>query len=295
MPAFDELTPASYAGIGFAVTRWEVRGSGRVHLHQYPHSPGGQNEKLGRDPYEIEFDAVFSTNDPAHPGAFPDNLNVVRVLLEQQEAGPVVVPHLGTIPCVPIDWVETGDPARMRDGVRMRLRFREDSEEAVSLESLVSTTYSSLDGAIELVVSEIEPLEEPEPDLFEAVEGLLNEVQGVMDQVELMGDLASAKIEGLTSKIQQIDASFDALTEPENHGLVGALHDLGAALIKTRDDVRRSSRPTTSYTVPVEMSIAQVSTAIYGTTARASEILLMNAVTDAFAIPEGTTLRVYND
>lgn len=290
MSAFDELRIASFAGISFAVTRWSVRGRGRSHTHEYPKSPGGQPEKLGRGLYEIEFDAVFSTNDPAHPGAFPDDLNTIRILFEKQETGRIVVPHLGELPGYAIDWSEDADPARMRDGVRMKMKFLEDSEEELSLEKLVTSDYVS--GKAYLLLDAIKPIKEAEPDLFESLEGAANEAIGAMDQVEAVGAQTSAKFEGVVSKVNQIDAKFSALSDPENWALTRALHDFGVAVIEKIEDLGREFGPHASYVTPTVMSVVQVSFAVYGDTTHAVDILKANDISDAFSIPEGTTLKV---
>jgi len=295
MSPFDELQPASFAGLGFAVTRWSVKGGYRHHLHEYPGSPGGQDEGIGRRSYTVEYDAVFSANDPVHgPLAFTDTLNQIRILFEKGEIGPLVVPHLGTIDARCIDWDEQADPTRMRDGIRMKMSFLEISEEELSIDDVIQTTSSSLFNKIELVMAAIAPLELEEPDLFESIEGAMNEVQGVLDQVELAGDQLGAKIAGVTSKIQQIEASASELGDPDNFAVGRALRDLGATLISSGEKVAAVIAPTTSYVTTSEMSVTEVSIVVFGDTSHAVDILQSNrsVIDDAFAIPEGTTLRV---
>lgn len=296
--AFDDLQKASFAGIGFAVTRWSVKGRGREHLHQYPGSPGGQNEKLGRDLYRVEFDAVFSANDPMNLVddvlAFTDELNMIRILFEKQESGPLVIPHLGTIQAHATDWDEEADPVHMRDGVRMKMSFLEDSEEELSIDDVIQNTTSSLASAVELFVDEIAPLEIEEPDLFESLEGMANEVQGVLDQVELAGDQLGAKIAGVSSKMEQLDASVSELGDPENYGVTRALHNMGVALAAKGEAVAQAVAPASSFVTPKVMSATEVSIAVFGDTSHAVDILKSNrgVIDDAFAIPSGTTLKV---
>lgn len=288
--AFDELQRSGFAGIGFAVTRWSVKGGLRHHPHEYPGSPGGQVEGLGRKLYQIEFDALFSTNDPAYEGAFPDNLNTIRTLFENGEVGPIIVPHLGTLQGKAIDWDEQADPTRMRDGVRMKMVFTEDSEEDSGVDELVTTTHVTAQA--ELLIESIPPLEEREPDLFESLEGLANEAVGLMDQAELMGDMAGAKLEGIVSKANQIDQKFSALADPENHGIGRALRDLAVAVIVKIEQLGREFGPHGTYTTPRLMAVTEVSVAVYGDTSHAVDILKANPIEDAFAIPEGTELKV---
>lgn len=294
--AFDELQPSSFAGIGFAVVGWTIKGGIRQHAHEFPGSPGGQIEKLGRRLYQFMFDAIFSANDPVHSAeelAFPVTLQTIRVLFEKQESGPLVIPTLGTMNCVCTDWEETADPAHMRDGVRMKLTFTEDSEEELSIDDVITATASSLANKLELVLEAIAPLEETEPDLFESIEGAMNEVQGVIDQVNLAGDQLGAKIAGVTSKMQQLDESVSELGDAEQWPVTRAIHDLGATLIEYGKSVEAAVNPPSSYTTPKLMSATEVSIALYGDTVHTADILKANraVINDAFAIPEGTELK----
>jgi prophage DNA circulation protein len=298
MSALDELQRWSFAGIGFSALRWSVKCGIRSHAHEYPGSPGGQIEKLGRRLIQTTVDAVFSANDPARDGVvephFPGKWNELVLLFEKGETGPLVIPTLGTIEtAICLDWDHEVDPARMRDGIRAKLFFTEDSEEELSVSDVIQATASSLANKLELLLEEIAPLEEPEPDLFESIEGLCNEVQGVLDQAELANDQLGAKIEGVTGKMQQLDESISELGDPENWAVTRALHDMGATLVAYGQAVAQAFSPPTTYVTPKLMSVTEVSIALYGDTSAAMELLKANrdVINDAFAIPEGTTLK----
>jgi hypothetical protein len=59
---FDQLQAASFAGYIFPWSRIRVSCSLRDHVHIYPHAPGGQPEKLGRNLYEFHFTCPFHQN-----------------------------------------------------------------------------------------------------------------------------------------------------------------------------------------------------------------------------------------
>lgn len=179
----------------------------------------------------------------------------------------------------------------MRDGIRMKIGFLEDSEEAFSVDDVVSTSASSLFNKLELLLDAIAPLEETEPDLFESLEALGNEVQGALDQVELAGDQLGAKIGGVTSKIEQIDASVSELGDAENWPVTRALHDMGVTLGAYAETIGRTIATRTSYVTPKVMSVLEVSIAVYGDTSRAMNILKANPIEDAYSIPADTTLK----
>jgi prophage DNA circulation protein len=295
MPAFDELQLTSFAGIEFAVSDLSVKGGIREHVHEYPGAPGGQPEKMGRKLYTIEVTATFSTNSPYYPGAFPDSLNALRLLFEQEVTDKLVIPHIGTIDAYAVDWEEALDMRRMRDGAKTKFVFREDSQNLTLVESLVVVGYTSIKTMIEAVRDAMDDAGMEEDDLFESMDELANDFQAVGDQVELAGNQVSSKIDSVKSNIDKIDATVSQLSDPEGWPVVRALHDLGNVLISLRKDTMRKARPIKSYTTPKEMTVLDVARAVYGDQSRALEVLMLNPIADAFAIPDGTRLQVYAD
>ena len=82
MPLFDNLERASFAGYAFPVSDVEVTGGLRDHVHEYPHSPGGAPEKLGRKLYEFSFTSPMLAGFPRYPKLWPETAASLRIVFE---------------------------------------------------------------------------------------------------------------------------------------------------------------------------------------------------------------------
>lgn len=288
---FAQLQRASFLGIDFAVSRMSVKGSQRHHVHEFRHQAGGQPEKLGRKLYQFEFDAVFSSVTPLYPNAWPGDLFALRTIFEGGLTGDLVVPTIGTIQAFCTDWPTEADFARRRDGETAKLSFLEDSENANLTEDFLNVGLSDL--STKKMDALVEVKGPKWVDAFASVTQLANEVQTMKDQVDLAGEQIADKCKQVEVGCQRLDESFTELNDPANHQIAAALHDLGVAAINLGADILRKGNPITTFILPAQMAISDVSTALYGDTSKAMELLRMNMIEDALAIPNGTTLRVY--
>lgn len=288
---FAQLQRASFGGIDFAVSRMSVKGSQRHHVHEFRHQAGGQPEKLGRKLYSFEFDCFFSSVTPLYPNAWPGDLFALRTVFELGITGDLVVPTIGTIKAFCTDWPTEADFGRRRDGETAKLTFLEDSEEV----NLIGDKLNV--GLTDLSTKKMEKLVEVKGpkwiDAFAAVTKLANEVQTMKDQVDLRGEQIADKCKQVQVGCQRLDESLDGLNDPVNHQIAAALHDLGVAAINLGADILRKGNPITTFILPARMAISDVSTALYGDTSKAMDLLRMNLIEDALSIPSGTTLRVY--
>lgn len=290
MVAFDEFLPASFAGLEFAIEGCEVRGGLRDHLHEYPHSDLTQPEKLGRRPYTIEMSCIFTTNSFLYEHGFPDTINALRVLFDSGITDALHVPHIGTMQAYAVDWSDSMDPRRMRSGVRTKITFREDTGEIASPYK-VAVTYSGIRARIEAVLADATALEDP--DLLESLDDAFNQIDALGDQANLAANQVASKIDSVSSKVQKIDEMASSLSDPAAWPVVRSLHNLGVALSDLKADTQQKSKPTKSFTTPKLMGVSDVARDLYGDSARAVEVLQLNAIDDAFAIPANTTLTVY--
>ena len=62
---------------------------------------------------------------------------------------------------------------------------------------------------------------------------------------------------------------------------------------RLRKDVLRQAIPLVPFITPTVMTVADVSRALYGSTAKAAELLRLNAFDDPFRIPAGTSVKAY--
>lgn len=288
---FDQLQRAAFDGIEFACSKVSVKGGMRDHVHEYVHLPGGQPELLGRKLYTISFEATFSSETPLYPNAWPGDLSDLRDRFEQGVKSDLVIPTIGTIKAYAIDWDIDTDFKSMRDGEKMRMTFREDAEEALLIDSVVNVNTPDISfaaAALELEASEL-GLE----DFFTSVLNLANEVNALKDQVELQSEILSDKVGQLTSAVQRLDETLDVLDDPPHYKVTRALHDLGNAAIGLQANILKHSNPIALFVTPLRMSVSDVAAALYGGTELAVQLLKMNPINDAFNIPAGTSLRVY--
>lgn len=287
---FSELQIASFDRIRFVTTRVAIKGGLRDHVHEFPHSPGGKPERLGRKLYTIEMDAHFSVNTPDYPNAWPVDLAELRERFEQQKVRTLVIPTIGAIQAYAFDWDQEWT-TKNNSGEACRFVFREDQDDAALASSVVSIQYQSLrpKAAALVALAEAEDI----GDFFESVADLANSITTLQDQADLQGELLASKVESLANTCRQLNDSVKALQEPPHYKVRDALADLGVAAINLHEDLLQTLSPTFLFTTAAEMTILGVARAMYGTTEKAMELLKLNPIEDAFLIPANTTIRGY--
>lgn len=306
MPAaFDTLKPMSFAGIQFPFRTYRIKGAIRKHVHEYPHSPGGALEKLGRSLYEISVsvDFVQGYTHPKYKQMFTD-LGVLRGLFEDQVTENFVIPHIGTIKVCADEWTEDVVNTN-RNTVKAELKFVEDQSSAfLVLETLQVSSNALADKVDDLVVARdkamsrpdmaiigAEPI--PEHSLFSAIDSAANALLSIKDESDLYGALIVSKIDGLASLLGQADQQIQSLNEPPYWELREALHELWAATLQLGRDVQNRDEFLKEYTVPITMSVGQIAGAVYGDASRGVEIMQLNVLRDPLAVTGGTTIRYY--
>lgn len=291
----DTVQRASFFGIEFACSRYSVKGGIRDSVHEYRHTPGGQPEKQGRTLYVIEFDAIFSTETPAYPNAWPLDWENLRLQFEQETTADLVVPTMGTIPAYCIDWPCDVDFQKMRDGLRAKLSFREDQQTLLSVESMVDVHVASLPAQSQTLLDLTEDAG-LDVSLFDQIMGIIADIESAVEFGEFQAELYLDKVAALVESCQRIEAMTKELNDSKNWQVVRALQGLGVNAVALQEGILRKLAPLIDFKVPALMSIVDVSVSLYGDTSRAVELLNLNRspiIEDAFSIPAGTTLRAY--
>lgn len=289
----DDLQRAAFNGVEFAVQRYSVKGGLRDHVHEYRHTPGGQPEKLGRKLYTVEFDAIFSTETPDFPNAYPGDLASLRKAFEAETTADLVVPTIGTIQAYATDWTQDVEFKTMRDGERCRFVFREDQTGLFLVDDIVRVDYATVTSQTAALEAEIEAAD-LDVDVFQQVLNLANAVQDVVGVGEFYAEMLLDRVSALVAACQRIDEVYDELNQPVNHRVGEALRDIGVSAIILERDLKRSRRPLITFVVPpITMHVAQISMAIYGTTERAAEIMQLNAFENPLAVAPGTEVQAY--
>lgn len=293
MPSpFDTLARSSFAGIEFPSTKIRLRGSGRHHVHVYAHVPGGDPEKLGRNLYEIEMEAIFATGAPGYSDLWPRRLGLLRQLFDAQHTDWLVIPTVGRMKVFATSWDQEMLPAKILNGEPATFRFLEDQAEAFAITNLITVNTATVVGQTNVFRIELEKTEAT-GDIFDAIQALGNSVLAFRDQAELGDRLLEEKLNQLVQLCDEANRTVEVFQDPRNYGALNALKDLWASAVQLEESL---SGPTSSFAFYVtqrEMTISQVSTALYGDTSRAVEILQLNPIENGYSIPTGTRIRYF--
>lgn len=289
--AFEQLQEFAFNRIPFLVESYEVRGGLRDHVHEYPHSPGGDPETMGRKLYTVSVNAVFVDNTPRYPTAWPLDRSQLMNLFEAEARGPLLIPTIGTMRAYAFDWTLTA-ASKMRNGERFKLEFREDQQVDLVADSSIAPNYTAVATKASALVDAL-ATSGIKADIFTVIADLSSQIQGYVDSVNLDVSLLATKVDQLSDACRTADAIVTELDAPSAWPVVDALHDLGVTADNLNRDVLQQSLPLLSFTTPSLMSIVDVSRSIFNDTSYAMEIMQMNALDDPLSIPANTVLRAY--
>lgn len=292
MAFFDTLQRASFEGFEFPISEVRIKGSYRKFEHIYLRVPGAVLEKLERGLYMVEMKAHFDVNIKGYPDLYPAGLSVLRQKYEMGVTAPLVIPTIGTMRAMMPEWDQLAMMAKVRSGETATLHFLEDNTERFLETAAEIAKAGNVQTAVrkwESLLDAAEPTP-PERDIFDQIQDRANQLLAFRDQAMAFQGQVLAKIEALTSLIREADATLAILKNPINADLINALHDLWEAVIDLGANIAGSSRSPRVYICPNQMTINQVSSAIYGNTSRSMELLQNNVIDDAFAISAGSTI-----
>lgn len=287
--AFENLPRAAFVGLEFPVESVRVRGGLRYHVHEYPHVPGGDLEKLGRKLYEVEMHANFQATFAKYPGLWPQRLEFLRTLFDAGTTGELVIPTIGPMQACATEW-DQEMTARILSGEKATFKFIEDQESAFAFKELVSVDVAGLAALaadFEFQADKYQLDRSITDQLVDAV----NAVLAVSDQIDAYGLLLAAKIGMVAALCNEFDQRVDAFGDPTRHPVLDAMKELWAASQSLAKNVQGTASSFALYEVKTPMTIGDVSTAIYGDTTHAIELLQLNPIENAFDIRPGTTVR----
>jgi hypothetical protein len=283
-----------FGKIEIPVESVKVRGEIRDHEHEYPHVPGGDPEKLGLRLYRIEIGAAFHRSFTKWPNLWPARLNELARLFEAQTTDDLVIPWIGTFRAYCKTW-DREFVSKTISGERVSFSFVQDEAEAFKFLNVVE---SSTDAIPQQVANIDKILEEINADddaigLFDQIKAAANSVLAFADQAEAVGGLLEAKILGLVALCQEADERLELLNDSETHELLAALHELWHSANKLNENIQRKLGKLVPFRVPATMSVQEISQLVYKSPDRGIEILQLNPIDDAFAVPAGTVVRLY--
>lgn len=292
-----KLVQLSFDGIAFPYLEISMDGELRDHVHEYPHSPGGAPEKLGRKLYAFDISSKFHGDfvPVQYRDLWPTALNKLVALFEAGETKDLVLPQIG----VPIrayctNWKRTLS-SRVTSGEAVTLKFREDQERMRLIASAIDMKSKGLENAKLAAESEIRKLPQQEQNLFDQMMQACSSVLAYKDQFDLYSSLLEAKCGAAINMLRSLIELVPAVASPDNYTLCDALHQLLAEVKDVRDDQASMGIKSAQYTVRNTSSLSEVSVQIYGTSAKAAELMAMNAISDPLAIAQGTVIRYYQE
>jgi hypothetical protein len=286
----DILPKASFAGLAFPYTKIGIVGGLDYHLHKYLHRPGGEIESLGRKPYEFTFHSEFHTTMRAWTNAYPALLSKLISTFESEATAPLVVPNIGTVQAKAIKWPRNLS-ARIRSGESVELVFLEDSQNQLVVSSIASFSMAAVPIQA-AVLAGVVGAQGLDPSLLDDILNAVANLTAVLDEAELMGAILAQRADVLMNACAALE-SLALFNDPMNWPVLDALRDVWASANAVSLDALAQSLPLDAFFVPRTMTVSEVSIAVYGDTTHALELLQLNALNDALAIPPGTIVKHY--
>lgn len=315
MPSFeDELQEASLDGIEFPVSSRRLVGARAYGRHRYPYRDGQDGENTGREPYVIELECPLYDGVDWPTELWPATWDALRLLLEDTEASghfEYVDPELGPLPVIVPDWT-CELVADTRDGVLLRLTIEEaqlDEGTLVLRDSDAHGTSSRLSESLDAAIGDAGLDDDDIATTFEAygvgltdqdpvtlgdgnvMSSLVGDFAGALEEGALAQDEIASRLDELRSRIDAV-RSLPETQSPRHWSLLYSSERLIASVTDLAEVARRTAPPVIDYLVRDLMSVYEIAAELYGTTARAEEILVRNVVPDPLFIPRGTVLRV---
>lgn len=293
---FDGLQRCQFGGIYFPVEEVSLIGTQRHHIHEFPHTPGGALEKLGRRPYIIRIVPVFDdgittyTKDNGLP-LYPDGLERLRLLYEEETTSSLTLPTLGTIQAFMTNFSQRM-VASLRSGERCEFEFVEDQSSRFLLEDLVVVSTAGIQDQAKTLL-DLSADAGMTDSILDKIQAAAGKVQALLGQADFYATLFEAKVLALVDLCAQADRIVSGFQDPLNHNVLEALKELWASSISLSENIAGKTSKISKYVTPKLMTIQDVSSAVYGTTTQSFDILQLNDVEDAFAIPAGVTMKYY--
>lgn len=288
-----DLPLFAFGDFAFPVEEYTVKGGVDKHTHKYPRAPGGPIEKLGRKNYEITCVANFQNTLHGWENLWPDTLTDLRRGFENQETKKLVIPTIGTMQALCIEWDQKFEKS-IFSGEKANFKFEEDNPDEFFLQSILiqgPRSVQTLTDEFRLLTQDLDP----QPDLVQRIVAAADEVFAAFDQADLYTHLIEGKVLALATVCQEADHRLDLIKHPENHHVLEALKNLWESANELRRNLLFQEARLVLYEVKRTMSVQEVAIDVYGDTERSMEILAINPIEDALEIPQGTKLRIYEE
>lgn len=289
MAYLDTLGRFSLDGTALPYQRIRLRGGQRDHVHEFPYVPGGLPERFGRKLYEVTVSIKIDDGIMRAGGFYQGrnlftNMAVMRGRWEDGLVQRIGLPNIGEIRGYATSWDQELD-VRLRSGETFEVVFREDQDQA----SLVAKTLSTKPVAALATALGAMDMQMPDdpPGLLQQLRDAVNQLLAFRDTAEMWVGYVADKILGLLLLFQEVDETLDILRDPLNSELLDAIHALWAAVQQMQSEAGELA----FFVTPRDMDVSTIALVIYGSTAKAVEVMNLNPLDDPYAVPAGTRIR----
>lgn len=297
----DTFNTASFDGIAFPYAERAIKCSLRHHTHEYPHTPGGDDEPLGRRLYEFDFTCDFDTGfDPKYPRLYPYTMILLFATFGEQRVAPLVIPGFGTFSARCIDW-DARKTARITSGEKVHFKFLEVLDQ-ILVEQDFSTAPLAIPDLMTALRDQVTRLAaaplgalpaKARPNVADLAQ--LESLTSILaSSNDITSPLVTARSLAVVTSCQQYD-TLPYLQYARSYPCVDALHTLSLQALKIYKDALRRGRRIDIYVNDMTRSLPEIATKLYGSTDRTSELMRINSIPDALNIPSGTPLRYYTN
>lgn len=281
---------ASFAGLEFPWNKISIKGSLRHHVHEYPHQPGGEIEGLGRKLYEFHFSCDFHDTFFGWSNLYPVQLGKLRRVFETEVTSDLFVPNFGTIKAKAISW-DQNLVARVRSGETVEFTFLENTQNDFSIGFILGSSTAAMMPAVARLKATA-AAQGIESSLFDDLVKAVADLIGLVQGGEIVAAIAASKVATILNICAAID-DLSIFNLASSYPTANLNREVWASANQINVDLLRKQQPLASYFVDHLMSIIEVAQAIFNDTIHAIEILQLNSLDDAMAIPAGTIIQHY--
>lgn len=303
MPSAQDGLPITQFGtIKFPCETHTLENEPRIYIHYYPHTPGGNPEKLGRGLYKCTVRGNFQATFPGYPDLYPNSMNTLRSYMEQQLTLPFVHPSVTfAFPATIIGWRQIKD-ARMLSGEKVDITFLEDqsaqfqlAQQVTSLDdTAIGPSAQRLQQELADVMADL-AIGPNALSLFDQIQQVVQSINAVGDTAQLYGNLYGDKLQQLGNLCGQLESDF-SMQDARAWPVVNVLLDLWQSSNLALLDLQSKQVQLQTYVVPITEALADIAIAIYGDASRQSDLLGLNpAIADVLNVPAATQIRYYPD
>jgi len=293
--AANAFAKAAFDGIEFAYIDVAVKGGTRFAVHEFPHSPGAEIEKMGRRPYIVIFTCTFhripgSELDKQYPELYPTRLRQLRERFEKELTAELVVPTIGTIKATCTSWNQTFN-SNSPTGEAVQLEFIEDQDSDKAFDDQ-STDYGAAkmaeaNDSLLAAAALADFKKATTQSIFQDINDAVTAVQGALALGDAYNQMVVGKINAVINLCNYADGQVEEMQHPENHAVLDALKDLWLNSKQLAMNVAEKRSTLLSYNVPKVLTLSQVASNLSVTV---ESLLQLNAFDDSLAIPAGTVV-----